>query len=206
MDGKGKPDLRKKYPVNNMPPDPLTRNKIEEILPLGIKAIDSLITCGKGQRVGVFAGSGVGKSTLMGMIAKNTKADINVIALIGERGREVREFIENELGEEGLSRSVVIVATSDQPALVRVKGALLATSIAEFFRDQAKDVVLMMDSLTRFSMAQRENWIGCRRTTGNTWLYAVGICHVAKVIGTCGGTPVWVLLQDFIQCLLMAMI
>lgn len=156
IDGKGKPDLRKKYPVNNTPPDPLTRKKIEEILPLGIKSIDSLITCGKGQRVGVFAGSGVGKSTLMGMIAKNTKADINVIALIGERGREVREFIENELGTEGLSRSVVIVATSDQPALVRVKGALLATSIAEFFRDKGKDVVLMMDSLTRFSMAQRE--------------------------------------------------
>lgn len=156
MDSLGKPDLRKKYPVNNNPPDPLTRQKIEDVLPLGIKAIDSLITCGRGQRVGVFAGSGVGKSTLMGMIAKNTKADINVIALIGERGREVREFIENDLGEEGLKRSVVIVATSDKPALVRVKGALLATSIAEYFRDQGKNVVLMMDSLTRFSLAQRE--------------------------------------------------
>ncbi|WIF94635.1 flagellar protein export ATPase FliI [Caminicella sporogenes] len=156
IDGKGQLITKKKYPVNNQPPNPLTRKKITEILPLGIKAIDGLLTCGKGQRIGIFAGSGVGKSTLMGMIAKNTKADINVIALIGERGREVREFIENELQEEGLKRSVVIVATSDQPALVRTKGALLATAIAEYFRDKGKDVLLMMDSLTRFSMAQRE--------------------------------------------------
>lgn len=150
------PILHSKYEVDNPPPNPLTRSKIDEVLPLGITAIDSLLTCGRGQRVGIFAGSGVGKSTLLGMIAKNSTADINVIALIGERGREVREFIENELGEEGLKRSVVIVATSDQPALVRVKGAMLATAIAEYFRDHGKNVVLMMDSLTRFSMAQRE--------------------------------------------------
>ena len=163
LDGLGKtidaykaPILHHKYEVDNAPPNPLTRDKIEEVLPLGITAIDSLLTCGRGQRVGIFAGSGVGKSTLLGMIAKNSSADINVIALIGERGREVREFIENELGEEGLKKSVVIVATSDKPALVRVKGAMLATAVAEYFRDCGKNVVLMMDSLTRFSMAQRE--------------------------------------------------
>ncbi len=144
------------YPVENSPPNPLTRKRIEEILPLGVKAIDGLLTIGKGQRVGIFAGSGVGKSTLMGMIARNTKADVNVIGLIGERGREVREFIENDLKEEGLRRSVVIIATSDQPALVRLKAAQLATAVAEFFRDQGLDVMLLMDSLTRFAMAQRE--------------------------------------------------
>ncbi len=156
IDNKGQVISSKKYPVNNQPPNPLTRNKITQILPLGIKSIDGMLTCGKGQRIGIFAGSGVGKSTIMGMIAKNTTADVNVIALIGERGREVREFIENDLGEEGLKRSVIVVATSDQPALVRTTGALLATSIAEYFRDLGKDVLLMMDSLTRFSMAQRE--------------------------------------------------
>lgn len=156
IDGIGSPNLHAKYEVDNSPPNPLTRDKIEEVLPLGITAIDSLLTCGKGQRVGIFAGSGVGKSTLLGMIAKNSTADINVIALIGERGREVREFIENDLGDVGLRKSVVIVATSDQPALVRVKGAMLATAVAEYFRDHGKNVVLMMDSLTRFSMAQRE--------------------------------------------------
>lgn len=156
IDGKPKPNLTKKYPVNNLPPNPLLRNRILEPVTLGIKAMDALLTCGKGQRIGVFAGSGVGKSTLMGMIARNTQADVNVIGLIGERGREVREFIENDLGDEGLSRSVVVVSTSDKPALVRVMAALLATSIAEYFRDQGKDVILMMDSLTRFSMAQRE--------------------------------------------------
>lgn len=149
-----KPD--KYYPINNKPPHPLNRKRITEPLTLGIKAIDGLLTVGKGQRIGIFAGSGVGKSTLMGMIARNTKADVNVIALIGERGREVREFIEKDLKEEGLSRSVVVVATSDQPALVRLKGALVATAIAEYFRDQGKDVLLLMDSLTRFAMAQRE--------------------------------------------------
>jgi len=137
-------------------PDPLSREMIDTVLPLGVKAVDGLITIGKGQRIGIFAGSGVGKSTLMGMFARNTKADINVIALIGERGREVREFIERDLGPEGMKRSVVVVATSDRPALERKKAAMTATAIAEYFRDQGKDVLLMMDSLTRFSMAQRE--------------------------------------------------
>lgn len=144
------------YPVVAEPPDPLKRELINSVLPLGVKAVDGLITVGKGQRIGIFAGSGVGKSTLLGMFARNTKADINVIALIGERGREVREFIERDLGEEGMRRSIVVVATSDKPALIRNKAAKTATAIAEYFRDQGKDVLLMMDSLTRFSMAQRE--------------------------------------------------
>ncbi|MBQ2407105.1 MAG: flagellar protein export ATPase FliI [Lachnospiraceae bacterium] len=146
----------KRYPLDAPPPDPMSRKIINEVLPLGVKAVDGLITVGKGQRIGIFAGSGVGKSTLMGMFARNTKADINVIALIGERGREVREFIERDLGEEGMKRSIVVVATSDRPALERKTAAKTATAIAEYFRDQGKDVLLMMDSLTRFSMAQRE--------------------------------------------------
>lgn len=162
LDGIGRPtdvaklDLPYEYPVEAAPPDPMEREIISEVLPLGVKAVDGLITIGKGQRIGIFAGSGVGKSTLLGMFARNTKADINVIALIGERGREVREFIERDLGEEGMKRSVVVVATSDKPALIRNKAAKTATAIAEYFRDQGKDVLLMMDSLTRFSMAQRE--------------------------------------------------
>ena len=144
------------YSVEAPPPDPMERVIISDILSLGVKAVDGLITVGKGQRIGIFAGSGVGKSTLMGMFARNTRADINVIALIGERGREVREFIERDLGEEGMKRSVVVVATSDKPALIRNKAAKTATAIAEYFRDKGKDVLLMMDSLTRFSMAQRE--------------------------------------------------
>ena len=162
LDGLGRPtdvkemELTTEYPVEAMPPDPMSRVIIRDVLPLGVKAVDGLITVGKGQRIGIFAGSGVGKSTLMGMFARNTRADINVIALIGERGREVREFIENDMGEEGMKRSVVIVATSDKPALIRNKAAKTATAIAEYFRDQGKDVLLMMDSLTRFCMAQRE--------------------------------------------------
>ncbi|MBR4640105.1 flagellum-specific ATP synthase [Butyrivibrio hungatei] len=144
------------YSVENQPPDPLTRDPISEVLSLGVKAVDGLLTVGKGQRIGIFAGSGVGKSTLLGMFARNTQADINVIALIGERGREVREFIERDMGEEGMKRSIVVCATSDRPALERLKAAKTATSIAEYFRDKGKDVLLMMDSLTRFSMAQRE--------------------------------------------------
>lgn len=136
--------------------NPLNRPPIEEKLEFGVKAIDGVLTVGKGQRIGIFAGSGVGKSTLLGMIAKNVKADINVIALVGERGREVREFIEKDLGEEGLRRSVLVVATSDQPAMLRLKCPMVATAIAEYFKDQGKDVLLMMDSLTRFAMAQRE--------------------------------------------------
>ncbi|MGN0342609.1 MAG: flagellar protein export ATPase FliI [Roseburia sp.] len=162
LDGIGRPtdtdiiSTTGEYPVEAAPPDPMKREIIHEVLPLGVKAVDGLITVGKGQRIGVFAGSGVGKSTLLGMFARNTKADINVIALIGERGREVREFIERDLGPEGMKRSVVVVATSDKPALIRNKAAKTATAIAEYFRDQGKDVLLMMDSLTRFSMAQRE--------------------------------------------------
>ena len=144
------------YPTNNLPPNPILRPRIKDPLSVGVRAIDGLLTIGKGQRVGIFAGSGVGKSTLMGMIARNTTADINVIGLIGERGREVMEFIERDLGEEGLKRSVVVVATSDQPAMIRIKGAMIATSIAEYFRDRGMNVMLMMDSVTRFAMAQRE--------------------------------------------------
>lgn len=144
------------YNAEADPPDPMKREIINSILPLGVKAVDGLMTVGKGQRIGIFAGSGVGKSTLMGMFARNTRADINVIALIGERGREVREFIERDLGTEGMARSIVVVATSDKPALIRKKAAKTATALAEYFRDQGKDVLLMMDSLTRFSMAQRE--------------------------------------------------
>jgi len=139
-----------------MPPNPMERVLIDDVLPLGVKAVDAIMTLGKGQRIGIFAGSGVGKSTLLGMFARNTKADINVIALIGERGREVKEFLERDLGEEGVRRSVIVVATSDQPALIRKKAAKTATAIAEYFRDNGKDVLLMMDSMTRFSMAQRE--------------------------------------------------
>lgn len=156
IDDKGRLKTKLSYPVMNEPPNPLRRKRITQVLPVGVKAIDGLITIGRGQRIGIFAGSGVGKSTLMGMIARNTEADINVLALIGERGREVREFLERDLGEEGLKRSVVVVATSDQPALIRLKGAFVATSIAEYFRDQGKDVLLLMDSLTRFALAQRE--------------------------------------------------
>lgn len=161
LNGMGEPDTGellsgREYPVEAKPPDPMSRKIISDVLPLGVKAVDGLITVGKGQRIGIFAGSGVGKSTLMGMFARNTKADINVIALIGERGREVREFVERDLGPEGMKRSVVVIATSDRPALERKKAAQTATAIAEYFRDQGKDVLLMMDSMTRFSMAQRE--------------------------------------------------
>jgi len=162
LDGLGRPlngkvgNNGQEYLVDKMPPDPLKRKRINEVLETGVRAIDGLLTCGQGQRLGIFSGSGVGKSTLLGMMARNSSADVNVIALIGERGREVGDFIEKDLGEKGLERSVVVVATSDQPALVRVKGALVATAIAEYFRDQGKNVLFMMDSATRFAMAQRE--------------------------------------------------
>lgn len=144
------------YPLENDAPDPLKRKRIQEIMPTGVRAIDGFLTCGDGQRIGIFAGSGVGKSTTLGMIAREAKADVNIIALIGERGREVREFIEKDLGPEGMKKSVVVCATSDKPALIRIKGALTATAIAEYFRDKGKKVILMMDSVTRFAMAQRE--------------------------------------------------
>lgn len=156
LSGKELPKGLTPFPTDNQPPNPLARLRIHEPLSLGVRAIDSLFTVGKGQRLGIFAGSGVGKSTLMAMIAKNSDADVNVIALIGERGREVRDFIERDLGESGLSKTVVVVATSDQPALMRIKGAMTATAIAEYFRNQGLNVTLMMDSVTRFAMAQRE--------------------------------------------------
>lgn len=156
LDGGFLPSRMTQYSTHNQPSNPLKRPRVLEPISVGIRAIDGLLTVGNGQRVGIFAGSGVGKSTLMGMIARNTSADVNVIALIGERGREVLDFIERDLGPEGLARSVVVVATSDQPALIRIKGALIATSIAEFFRDRGMNVMLMMDSVTRYAMAQRE--------------------------------------------------
>jgi flagellum-specific ATP synthase len=156
MDDREAPDCDEFYPVTADPPSPLTRDRINERLHLGVRAIDGVLTVGKGQRMGIFAGSGVGKSTLLGMIARNTEANVNVIGLVGERGREVREFIERDLGEEGLARSVVICSTSYMPAVVRLKAAMVATTVAEFFRDQGIDVMLMMDSVTRVAMAQRE--------------------------------------------------
>ena len=155
LDGKGLIRGRA-YPLFAAPPNPLQRTRISQPLDLGIRALNGLITCGKGQRVGIMAGSGVGKSVLMGMIARYTEADVNVIALIGERGREVREFLEKDLGPEGLARSVVVVSTSDQSPLAKVRAAFVATAVAEYFRDQSRDVLLLMDSLTRVAMAQRE--------------------------------------------------
>lgn len=144
------------YPIYREAINPLEREIINKPLDLGIRAINALLTCGKGQKIGIMAGSGVGKSVLLGMIARYTSADINVIALIGERGREVREFIEKDLGKDGLKKSVIVVSTSDTPALARIRGAFVATAIAEYFREKGKDVLLLMDSLTRFAMAQRE--------------------------------------------------
>ncbi len=156
IDQKDRIEYETEYPLYAEPLNPLLRERISEPVDVGIRAINGLITIGKGQRIGIMSGSGVGKSVLMGMIARHTAADISVIALIGERGREVREFIERDLGEEGLRRSVVVVATSDQPPLIRMRGAYLATAIAEYFRDKGKDVILMMDSITRFAMSYRE--------------------------------------------------
>ncbi|MFH0886779.1 MAG: flagellar protein export ATPase FliI [bacterium] len=156
IDGKGALQSKDEAPLMAEPPDPVMRPRVTEVLKVGVRAIDGMLTCGRGQRIGIFAGSGVGKSTLMGMIARNAEADINVISLVGERGREVRDFIEESLGEEGLKKSVVIVATSDQPPLIRLKAAFVATAIAEYFRDLGNKVILMMDSVTRFAMAQRE--------------------------------------------------
>ncbi|MCL2223267.1 MAG: flagellar protein export ATPase FliI [Oscillospiraceae bacterium] len=156
FDGSEHDKIEAWYPADNMPPNPLERERIKEALPLGIKAIDSMLTVGKGQRLGIFAGTGVGKSTIMGMMSRYAVADINVIVLVGERGREVRDFIEKDLGEEGLKKSVLVIATSDQPALLRLKCAMTGTAVAEYFRDQGLKVLMLMDSLTRFAMAQRE--------------------------------------------------
>ncbi len=156
IDGKVAFPAHELYSIDNPPPHPLSRKRISEVLPLGVRAVDALLTCGRGQRVGIFAGSGVGKSTLLGRIVRHAQADINVITLVGERGREVNEFLEKDLQEEGLKKSVLVIATSDQPAIVRVKSALIGTAIAEYFRDQGLNVLLLMDSLTRYAMAQRE--------------------------------------------------
>ena len=156
IDGKGPLKISNWTSINQSPPHPLQRSAIEEPLVTGVRVIDGMLTCGKGQRMGIFAGSGVGKSTLLGSIARNSESDIAVIALIGERGREVREFLERDLGPEGLARSVIVVSTSDQPALMRLKAASVAMTIAEYFRDEGMDVMFMMDSVTRFAMAQRE--------------------------------------------------
>ncbi|MDR2527658.1 MAG: flagellar protein export ATPase FliI [Synergistaceae bacterium] len=156
LDDKGPLASTDFYPLHADPPHPLRRQMVERVLSVGVRVIDGLLSLGTGQRIGIFAGSGVGKSTLLGMMARYTTADVNVISLVGERGREVREFIERDLGEEGLKRSVVVIATSDQPPLIRLKASLTATAIAEFFRDEGKDVLLMMDSVTRVARAQRE--------------------------------------------------
>jgi len=156
IDGKGPIPLGTNYPIMGTPLNPLYREPIKQPLDVGVRSINGLLTCAKGQRIGIMAGTGVGKSMLLGMIARNTEAAVNVIALIGERGREVKEFIEQNLGVEGMKRSIVIAAASDQPPLVRLRGAFIATTIAEYFRDQGKDVLLMMDSITRFALAQRE--------------------------------------------------
>jgi len=156
IDGKGPIEFQTEYPIYFSPINPLWRKRVTEVMDLGIRSINSLLSCGKGQKMGIFSGSGVGKSVLLGMMAKNTKADVNVIGLIGERGREVREFLEKNLGKEGLDRSVVVVATSDTHPIIRMRAAYVATAIAEYFRDQGRDVLLMVDSLTRFAMAQRE--------------------------------------------------
>jgi flagellum-specific ATP synthase len=156
IDGKGPIPLGTNYPIMGTPLNPLCREPIKQPLDVGVRSINGLLTCAKGQRIGIMAGTGVGKSMLLGMIARNTEAAVNVIALIGERGREVKEFIEQNLGVEGMKRSIVIAAASDQPPLVRLRGAFIATTIAEYFRDQGKDVLLMMDSITRFALAQRE--------------------------------------------------
>jgi flagellum-specific ATP synthase len=163
LDGLGRPidggpplHHARRVSVDHQAPHPLSRHMIDQPLPLGVRALDTLVTCGRGQRMGIFAGSGVGKSTLLSMITRGTEASVTVLALVGERGREVREFIENDLGPEGMQRAVVVVATSDEPALVRLRAAFTATRIAESFRDEGRDVLLLMDSLTRFAMAQRE--------------------------------------------------
>ena len=156
IDGKPQPALGDRTSLNRPPPDPCSRPRIDEPLATGVRAIDGLLCCGKGQRMGIFSGSGVGKSVLLGMMARYTAADVIVIALVGERGREVNQFIEHDLGPDGLAKSVVVVATSNQPALVRTQAASTATAIAEYFRDQGKDVLLLMDSLTRVALAQRE--------------------------------------------------
>jgi flagellum-specific ATP synthase len=186
MDGLGPVAAARPRATTAAPPDPLTRPRITERVSLGVRALDALVPCGRGQRLGIFAGSGVGKSSLLGMIARSTSAQVNVICLVGERGREVREFIERDLGPEGLARSVVVVATSDQPALVRIKAAFTATTIAEHFRDQGADVMLMMDSVTRFAMAQREVGLADRRAARHPRLHPSVFALLPKLLERSG--------------------
>ena len=189
IDGKGDIGSSLWYPIHQSPPDVLRRPRIDQKIGTGIRSIDSLVTVGKGQRVGIFSGSGIGKSTLLGMIARNTTADISVIALIGERGREVREFIENDLGPEGLERSVVVVASSNKPPLSRIRGAYVATAIAEYFRDQGKDVMLLFDSVTRFARAQREIGLAVGEPPANRGFTPSVFSLLPKLLERCGTSP-----------------
>ncbi len=188
IDHKGPMACQESYPLYANAISPLMRERITDVLDVGVRAINGLLTLGKGQRIGIFAGSGVGKSTLLGMIARYTTADVNVIALIGERGREVREFIEKDLGEEGLRRSVVVVATSDQAPPLRIRGAYLATTVAEYFRDQGKDVILMMDSATRFAMAAREVGLASGEPPTTKGYTPSVFAHLPKLLERAGNT------------------
>lgn len=189
LDLKGEIHSESNYPIYAEAPHPLLRRRIYEPMDVGIRAINALLTIGKGQRMAIFSGSGVGKSTLLGMMARNTRASVNVIALIGERGREVREFIEKDLGEEGLTRSILVVATSDQPPLLRMRGAYLATAIAEYFRDQGHDVLLMMDSITRFAMASREIGLAIGEPPASKGYTPSVFIQLAKLLERVGTTP-----------------
>jgi flagellum-specific ATP synthase len=189
IDQKGPLNLGEEYPLYAGAADPFLRQRISEAIDVGIKAINGLLTLGKGQRIALFSGSGVGKSTLMGMMARHTAAKVCVVALIGERGREVREFIEKDLGEEGLKRSVVVVATSDLPALIRMRGAYLATTIAEYFRDQGNDVLFMMDSVTRFAMASREVGLAIGEPPTSKGYTPSVFAQLPKLLERAGTTP-----------------
>jgi len=189
MDQKGPLNLEEEYPLYGRAADPILRQRISEAIDVGIKAINGLLTLGKGQRIALFSGSGVGKSTLMGMMARHTAAKVCVVALIGERGREVREFVEKDLGEEGLKRSVVVVATSDLPALLRMRGAYLATTIAEYFRDRGNDVLFMMDSVTRFAMASREVGLAIGEPPTSKGYTPSVFAQLPKLLERAGTTP-----------------
>ncbi len=189
MDDKGDVGSTEWYSIFNSPPDVLKRKRILEPIATGIRSIDGLLTAGKGQRLGIFSGSGVGKSTLLGMIARNTSAEVNVIALVGERGREVRDFIENDLGEEGLARSVIIVAGSNKPPLARIRGAYVATAVAEYFRDRGRDVMLMFDSVTRFARAQREIGLAVGEPPANRGYTPSVFAQIPMLLERCGTSP-----------------
>ena len=189
LDGKGEVESSVRYPAMASPPNPVNRPRIKERISTGVKAIDGLLAAGRGQRIGIFAGSGVGKSTLLGMIARNTSADVNVIALIGERGREMNEFIENDLGPEGLARSVIVVTPSNSPPLARLRGAYVATAVAEYFRDQGMDVMLLFDSLTRFARAQREIGLSSGEPSATRGYPPSMFDSMPKLLERCGTSP-----------------